>query len=251
MLLQQTLTALKHLKLTGMAQALEEQMAQPATQTLGFEERLGLLLYRELLSRDTRRLTRLLQLARLKHNAALEDLVTGTARGLDRALVGRLASCGWIRHGQAVIVTGATGTGKTWLACALGHQACRSGLTVRYLRVPRLFDELRISHGDGSFPRRLSQLAKIDLLILDDWGLKPLTAPDRNDLLEILDDRAGVRATLLTSQMPVAHWHEYLGDPQLADAILDRIVHSAHKVELKGESMRKVRALLTARDQIA
>lgn len=250
MLLQQTLTTLKHLKLTGMAQALEDQMAQPSTQTLAFEERLGLLLDREMLSRDTRRLTRLLQLAHLKHEAILEDLDHGAARGLDRAQMSRLATGDWIRRGQALIVTGATGTGKTWLTCALGHQACRQGLSVRYVRMPRLCEELRVSHGDGSFTRRLAQLAKIDLLILDDWALRPLTSMDRNDLLEILDDRAGLHATAITSQMPVASWHEYLGDPTLADAILDRIVHSAHKVELKGESMRKVRAKLTARDQM-
>lgn len=251
MLLEQTLNTLRHLKLTGMAQALEEQRSQPATQTLAFEERLGLLLDREMASRDSRRLTRLLQLARLKHDATLEDLRVSAARGLDRILVGRLATGDWIRHGQALIVTGATGTGKTWLACALGHEACRQGLTVRYIRAPRLFEELRVSHGDGSFTRRLQQLAKVDLLILDDWGLSPLTGADRNDLLEILDDRAATRATAITSQMPIAHWHEYLGDPTLADAILDRILHSAHKIELKGESMRKMHTPLTDRDQIA
>lgn len=241
MLMQQTLTTLRHLKLIGMAQALEEQATQVACAELSFDERLGLLVDREIASRDTRRLTRLLQLARLKHTACLEDLDYRPSRGLARAQVGLLATGDWIRHGQSVIVTGSTGTGKTWLACALGHQACRLGLTVRYLRVPRFFEELRISHGDGSFARRLQQLAKIDLIILDDFALSPLPAASRHDLLELLDDRIGHRGTLLTSQLPVNHWHEYLGDPTVADAILDRLVHGAHKIALAGESLRKTK----------
>ncbi len=242
MLMQQTLTALRHLKLIGMAQALEEQATQVACAELSFEERLALLLDRELASRDTRRLTRLLQLARLKHPACLEDLDYRPSRGLARAQVAGLAGGDWIRHGQSVIATGPTGTGKTWLACALGHQACRLGMTVRYLRVPRFFEELRISHGDGSFTRRLSQIAKIDLLILDDFALSPIAPASRHDLLEILDDRIGHRGTLITSQLPVAHWHEHLGDPTVADAILDRLVHGAHKIALTGESLRRTRA---------
>ena len=149
------------------------------------------------------------------------------------------ATCQWIHQHQNLVLTGATGCGKTWLACAFGNAACRQGLSVAYVRTPRLFEELRIAHGDGSFGKRLTTLAKTDLLILDDWGLAPLNQSERNDLLEVLDDRVGTRSTLITSQLPPAHWHAYLNDPTLADAILDRVLHAAHKVELTGESLRK------------
>ncbi len=151
----------------------------------------------------------------------------------------QLSSCQWIRHHQNWVMTGATGCGKTWLACAFGHAACRQGLSVSYLRTPRLFDELRIAHGDGSFGKRLSALAKTVLLILDDWAIAPLNQAERNDLLEVIDDRVGTRSTLITSQRPPEHWHAYLNDPTLADAILDRVLHAAHKVTLAGESLRK------------
>ncbi|MBT2325243.1 ATP-binding protein [Variovorax paradoxus] len=161
------------------------------------------------------------------------------SRGLDRSLVTALAGCDWLRHGRCVLITGATGVGKTWLACALAQQAARSGFTVLYMRAPRLLEELRVAHGDGSFGRRLAQLARIDLLAIDDFAIAPVTAAERNDLRELLDDRVGTRATLITSQLPVSAWHEWLNDPTLADAILDRIVHAAHKIALKGESMRR------------
>ena len=189
---------------------------------------------------ENRRVARLLREARLKSSqACLEDVRYGGGRNLDKALMAQLGSCQWIRAHQNLILTGATGCGKTWLACALGNAACRQGLSVVYVRTPRLFEELRIAHGDGSFGKRLSSLAKTDLLILDDWGLAPLNQAERNDLLEVLDDRVGTRSTVITSQLPVEHWHAYLNDPTLADAILDRVLHSAHKLALAGESLRK------------
>ncbi len=199
-----------------------------------------MLVQREIDWRDGKRLMRLLKAAKLKlTSACLEDIDWRASRGLDRNLVTALAGGDWLRHGHNVLITGATGVGKTWLACALGQQAARSGFTVLYVRAPRLLEELRVAHGDGSFGRRLAQLARIDLLAIDDFAIAPVTAPERNDLLELLDDRVGTRATLITSQLPVTSWHEWLNDPTLADAILDRIVHTAHKIALKGESMRK------------
>ncbi|SOZ32735.1 transposase (fragment) [Cupriavidus taiwanensis] len=166
-------------------------------------------------------------------------MVYDGSRGLDQRLVATLASCDWIRNAQSLILTGATGAGKSWLACAFAQQACRQGFSALYLRVPRLFEELQIAHGDGSFTRRLAQLARIDVLVLDDWGLQEPSESARGDLLEVLDDRVGTRSTIVTSQLPIEHWHQWLNDPTLADAILDRLVHQAHKVALKGESMRK------------
>jgi DNA replication protein DnaC len=242
MLTQHTLTRLHGLKLDGMARAFEEQITQPASHDLSFEERFGLLVDREIVWRDTRRLDRLLKLAHLKFpGACLEDLDTRAVRGLDNRLLSSLASCDWIRSGQAVIATGKTGVGKSWIACALGNQACRQGFSVLYARFPRLLEELRIAHGDGSFGRRLAQLAKTDVLIIDDWAIGPITQAARSDLLEVLDDRTTGKSTIVTSQLTVEHWHEYLADPTLADAILDRIVHHSHRIALHGESLRKNR----------
>lgn len=248
MLNQTTLTTLKSLKLNGMATALEEQLATTSSGALAFEERLALIVDREVALREDRRLTRLLQMAKLKHNACVEDIDYGTRRGLEKARMASLASGEWLRAHQNLAITGPTGCGKTWLACALGNQACRLGFSVLYVRVPRLFEELNISKGDGRFARRLSALARTDLLILDDWGLHPLDASARHDLLEILDDRVNARSTLITSQLPIEHWHATIGEPTLADAILDRLLHNAHKLPLKGESMRKRTAALTQRD---
>lgn len=241
MLMEQTLHTLRTLRLPGMAAAFEEQQASSAVASLSFDERFALLVDREHTWRENRRVARLLREARLKSSqACLEDVRYGGGRQLDRALFAQLASCQWIRSQQNLILTGATGCGKTWLACALGNAACRQGLSVVYVRTPRLFEELRIAHGDGSFGKRLLALAKTDLLILDDWGLAPLNQAERNDLLEVLDDRVGTRSTLITSQLPVEHWHAYLNDPTLADAILDRVIHAAHKLPLVGESLRKL-----------
>jgi DNA replication protein DnaC len=236
---ERTLDQLRGLRLDGMVHALADQASSAAAAALAFDERLAMLVQREIDWRDGKRLARLLKAAKLKVNSAcIEDIDWRGSRGLDRNLVTALAGGDWLRHGHNVLITGATGVGKTWLACALAQQAARSGFTVLYVRAPRLLEELRVAHGDGSFGRRLAQLARIDLLAIDDLAIAPITAAERNDLLELLDDRVGTRATLITSQLPVTAWHEWLNDPTLADAILDRIVHAAHKIALKGESMR-------------
>ena len=224
-----------------MATAFEEQQANAAVASLPFDERFSLLVDREHTWRENRRLARLLREAKLKSSqACVEDIRYGGGRNLDKSLIEHLASCQWIRQHQNLMLTGATGCGKTWLACAFGNAACRPGLSVIYVRTPRLFEALRIAHGDGSFGKRLALLAKTDLLICDDWGLALLNQVEHNDLLEVLDDRVGTRATLITSQLPPEHWHAYLNDPTLADAILDRVLHAAHKVALTGEPLRKL-----------
>lgn len=245
MLTNHTLEQLRQLKLTGMADAFAQQLSQPETHALSFEERFALLVEREATHRENRRLVRLLQLARLKQPACIEDIDYKHRRGLERSLMATLASCDWARAHHNVHLTGPTGTGKSWLACALGHQACRQGMSARYERVPRLLETLRLARGDGSLPKRLAWLARIDVLILDDFGLKPLTQSERHDLLEVIEDRHGTRSTLITSQLPISHWHEYLNEPTVADALLDRLLHNAYKIELKGESLRKTKAALT------
>jgi DNA replication protein DnaC len=245
MLHHPTLEKLQTLRLMGMYKALIEQMHMPECETLGFEERLGLLADRELTERQDRRLKTRLRQAKLKHNACVEDLDYRAPRGLDKALMLQLATCRWVHEGLNLIINGATGVGKTWIACALAQKACREGYTALYLRLPRLFEELSLAHGDGRFTKLMAGFAKTDLIILDDWGLAKFTAEQRRDLLELLDDRHGCRSTLVTSQVPVDHWHEVIGDPTLGDAILDRLVHNAYRINLKGESMRKRLAKLT------
>lgn len=241
MMIQQTLEQLHALRLRGMAAALDEQLTQPAlVQELGFDERLALLVQRELTERDDRRLQRLLQEARFRLGAAVEDIDFRAPRGLDRSLLTRLGSADWVRQHQVVLIIGPTGVGKTFLACALGQAACRHGLSARYFRLGRLLQELALARADGSYAKLLQKLARTELLLLDDWGLAPLSDPERRDLLEVLEDRHGRRATLVTSQLPLEHWHEYIGSPTLADAILDRLVHHAHQLSLKGGSMRKL-----------
>ena len=246
MLKHPTLDKLHALKLTGMAAALADQSATPDITDLSFEERLGLLVDREMTERDNRRMSSRLRRAKLRHAAILEDIDYRNSRGLDKGLVQSLASCQWVKEHLNVLITGPTGVGKTWLACALAHKACREGYTAQYVRLTRLLRELTIAKGDGQYSKLLTSLAKVDVLILDDWGLMKLSAENRRDLLEVLEDRHGRRSTIATSQLPIEEWHGIIGDATLADAILDRLVHNAYKINLRGESMRKQQAKLTS-----
>jgi len=245
MLLHPTLDQLRELRLTGMLEALQEQLNTPEVQELSFEQRLGLLIDREASVRHNRRLQARLKQAQFPQPACWEDLDLASSRGLDKALLLQLASGEWIAQHLNCLITGPTGAGKSYLAIALAHKACRQGYSARYLRLPRLMQSLTIAKGDGSYPKLLQQLARFDLLVLDDWALNPLDATAQRDLLEILEDRFQQRSTLVTSQLPLAHWHDYLGQATLADAILDRLVHHAYKIELQGESMRKKKSPLT------
>lgn len=241
MLNHPTLEKLSSLKLTGMTRALREQMELPDMGTLTFEERLGLMVDREITERDNRKLAIRLRKAKLKLNASVEDLDYTHHRGLDKSFIASLATGKWLHEHNNVLLVGPTGAGKTYLACALGHSGCLRGFDTFYARIPRLLQELGTARGDGRYARMMKSLAKVDLLVLDDLGLAPLTAEQRRDLLEILDDRYRIRSTLVTSQLPVNKWHEAIGDPTLADAILDRLVHNAYKLVLKGDSMRKTK----------
>jgi DNA replication protein DnaC len=237
-----TLEQLRQLGLAGMARAFEELAANTRDADLDHAEWLGLLLDRELADRQDRRLRARLRYARLRHNAAVEDVDYRTARGLDRALFQKLVQGSWIREQQNLIIVGPSGVGKSWLACALGHRACRDNHSVLYQRIPRMFSDLALARGDGRYARLMRAIGGVKLLILDDWGLEPLTAEQRHDLLEIVEDRYGRGATLITSQLPVDRWHDLIGDPTLADAILDRVVHNAHRIQLRGESLRRKKA---------
>lgn len=232
--------SLRQLKLDGMLKGLMEQDALAEVAELTFNDRLGLLLDRELSERENRAMTSRLKKAKLRQSACLEDLDFKTPRKLDRGLIMKLAEGQWITQHLNVLITGPTGVGKSYLACALAQKACRLGYRVSYQRLPRLLLELEIARGDGRYPRIMSTLTKVDVLLLDDWGLEGgLNDRQRRDLLEILDDRYAARSTIVTSQLPVESWHETLGDPTVADAILDRLVHNAHRIELEGHSMRK------------
>ena len=249
MLNHPTLAKLQGMKFHGMARAFAEQLESADIGTLDFDDRFGLLVDREWTERRSRALTNRLRRARLRHpDACIEDIDYRARRGLDKALIASLGSCQWLRERLDVLITGPTGVGKSWLACALAHQACRDGFSALYLRLPRLLTELDIGRGDGRYAKLLASLAKTDLLILDDWSLTPMTASQRRDLLEIIEERHTRRSTIATSQLPVDKWHDFIGDPTLADAILDRLVHSAYKFNLKGESMRKQRRTLTDAD---
>ncbi len=245
MLHQPLLDKLSVLRLAGFRQALEEQMASPHYTELPFEDRLGLLVDREHTRRENGRLRRALKSARFHQAACVEDLDLSAARGLDRRLILELAQGEWVRRHLNVLVVGPTGAGKSYLACALGQAVCRQGLAVRYERTSRLLSAFTHAHADGSYPKLLNELARVPLLILDDWMRDPLTPAQSRDLLEVLDDRYGQKATLLAAQLPVAEWHARFPDPTTADAILDRLVHNAYRLDLRAkESQRKLRSPL-------
>lgn len=239
MLIQQTVENLRRMRLGAMAEAFLAQTQNPGASELSFEERFGLLVDYELTCRQNHRLARLLKQAHLKMSACMEDIDYQEPRGLDRAFIASLAACGWVLSHQSVLICGPTGVGKTYLCCALANQACRHGYSARYERLPRLLSNLAIAKGDGSYMRLMNQLAKIDVLVLDDWGLTPLTVTEARDLLEVIEERYQTRSNVVASQLPIEDWYATMPDPTVADAIMDRLVHTAHKITLKGESMRK------------
>jgi DNA replication protein DnaC len=242
MLAQPTLEQLSGLRLHALSRAWQEQLEDPGIGDLGFDERLALLVDAEWTDRQNKRLGRLLREAKLRlAGACIEDIDYAKERKLDKTIVRQLASGGWIEGHHNVVITGATGVGKTYLACALAQQACRLGYRVLYRRAPRLFDELTLARADGTYSRLLARFARMDVLVLDDWGLAPVRDIERRDLLEIMEDRHGLRSTIWTSQIPVAQWHDHVGDPTIADAICDRLLHNAHRIVLQGPSRRKVK----------
>jgi DNA replication protein DnaC len=247
MMTEPTIEKLRNLKLYTMTTAWIAQRADPSVAELSFDERLALLVEAETLARDNKRLQKLLYDAKLRiPSACMEDLDLNPKRDIDKPLFRELATGRWIAEHNNVLITGMTGVGKSFLACALGQLACRLGFRVAYKRVTRLFEELGLAHADGTYVRLLARLAKVDVLVLDDWGLAPMTDLQRRDVLEILEDRHGARSTIVTSQIPVENWHDYIAHPTIADAVLDRLVHNAHKIKMKGPSRRKEKAQPTA-----
>lgn len=240
MLTEPTIDKLRQMRLQGMADALVEQRQSAGLAELTFDERFALLVDAEYLCRANRKVSTLLRKAKLRHaNACIEDVDCGATRGLDKATLHQLATCGWVREHHNILITGPTGVGKTYLSSALGQQACRRGYSTLYRRVPRLFDEIALARADGSWPTLLQLLARTDILILDDWGLGSMSAQKRLDLLEVLEDREGLRSTIVTSQLDPSGWHDHVGDPTIADAILDRLLHNAYKIKLTGPSKRR------------
>lgn len=241
MLMEPTIEKMNAMKLFGMRDAMTEQMTLSSYDELSFEERIGMLIDHEWIDRENRKLERRMKAAKLKVAASMEDIDYRASRGLDASLMRSLADCRWVRDNSSLLVVGPTGTGKTYLSCALADQAMRKGYSCLYFRAPRLFSALLLARADGSWPRFLSKLEKADVILVDDFGLAPLTDGERRQFLEVLEDRSGTKATIVASQLPVASWHDVIGEPTVADAILDRLVHNAHRIELKGASMRKQR----------
>ena len=248
MLQNQLKERLSQMRLKGLLSAYLRQQSDPSVKDLSFEERFSLLIDFEWISRQNRRLTRLFKESGMPGNACIEDIDFSARRNLDRKLIQNLSNCEWLLHHQNIMVFGPTGVGKTYLSCALGHAACRMDHSVRYFRVSKLMEKLQIARGDGTYFKTLSSIKRAKLLILDDWGLKPLSSSDCNELLELFEDRFNSASTIISSQLPLEHWNHALTDPTLADAILDRIVHNAHKIFLKGESMRKAKSNLPSGD---
>ena len=244
-MINQTVEKLYQMRLDTLAAAFKEQLEQPSLGNLSFEERFAMIVDREWTSRENRKLARRLKAARLRLKATVEDIDYRHPRDLDKSVMRSLITCQWIKGHQNVIITGPTGIGKSYLSEALADKACRDGFTALDYRATLLLKELEISRGDGSYLKFLDRMAKIDLLIIDDWVMDPLTDTERRDFLEIMEGRHGFKSTVITSQYPVAKWHERIGEPTTADAILDRIIHNAHRITLKGESMRKTRSSLT------
>lgn len=238
MLIHPTIDNMKALNLFGMARALETQMELKETRELSFEERLGLLIDAEMVARDNKCLEARLRHAKLRLSACVEDLEVRASRGLDRSVITALANSDWLSAKQNILITGSTGVGKTYLACALANKACRNGFSALYFRASMLFEDLSIAKADGRYKRVLASISKRDLIVIDDFALAPLTAEQARDLLEIIDQRYDVHSTIISSQFDPEHWHDLIGDPTIADAILDRLVHNSHKLKLKGKSMR-------------
>lgn len=249
MLNEQTLEKLYAMKLTGMADAFKEQMIQPDLSDLSFEERFAFLVDRHWTWREDRRLKTLLRNAKLKDNACIEDVDYKSPRGLDKSMLLNLSGCEWIKSSQNVIITGPTGAGKTYIACALANSACRKGFSSLYLRAPRLFQEIAIARADGSYPKLMNKIARAKVLIIDDFCITPIKGAERKDLLEVIEDRQNLCSTIISTQVPIENWFDAIGDPTIADAVLDRLIHNAHKINLKGESMRKIRSSLTKKNK--
>ena len=234
-----TLDKLRALRLYGMLKSFQEQNESTDYDQLSFEERFGIMVDREMTEQDNRRLNSRIRRAKLRQQACMQDIDYRAPRGLDKSIMKVLGQCKWIKEHLNVLITGPCGAGKSFISCALAHKACLQGYSVLYVRAPRLFSDIAIARGDGRYTKLMNSLAKTNILLIDDWGLSVLTDQERRDLLEILEDRHNLQSTIITSQLPVKHWHEIIGNPTLADAILDRLVHNAYKINLRGESMRK------------